>query len=294
MIPESFRLRPVKRTMKTWHVVRDLMRRRDFEYIVNACDAGREGELIFRYAYEHAGARLPVRRLWISSLTDEAIRHGFAQLRAGHHFDALAQAARARSQADWLVGLNATRAMTLVSAGSDLYSIGRVQTPTLALIVARDKEIKAFVPQPFWEVLADVGFEAKYTSARGATRLAKEEFAEAIVARVDDLTVQRVERRPVTESPPQLFDLTTLQRTANRRYGFSAERTLQIAQALYEKYKLITYPRTSSRYLSSDQRSQIGPLIALFETHPTFGPHAQRLKASPPTLNKRIIDDRKV
>ncbi|MEO1335431.1 MAG: DNA topoisomerase, partial [Myxococcota bacterium] len=119
-------------------------------------------------------------------------------------------------------------------------------------------------------------------------------FAEAIVARVDDLTVQRVERRPVTESPPQLFDLTTLQRTANRRYGFSAERTLQIAQALYEKYKLITYPRTSSRYLSSDQRSQIGPLIALFEAHPTFGPHAQRLKASPPTLNKRIIDDRKV
>jgi DNA topoisomerase-3 len=295
MIPDAFRLRPAPRTLKQWRVVRDLLRG-DFAFVVNACDAGREGELIFRYVYERARSRLPIQRLWISSLTSDAIADGFRRLRPGRDFEALAAAARARSEADWIVGLNATRAMTL-TAGRDagVHSIGRVQTPTLALIVEREQAISRFVPEDFWEVEADVGFVARWTSQSGATRLAKAALADALVARVvGPLTVLRVEERKTQEPAPQLFDLTTLQRTANQRYGFSADRTLRAAQTLYERHKMITYPRTSSRYLGSDQKAGLPGLVATFEGDPAYGTHAKHLARAGLRITRRVVDDAKV
>lgn len=298
MIPDAFRLRPAKKTLEQWRVVRDLLKRRDFEAVVNACDAGREGELIFRYAHERAKSRLPVQRLWISSLTPEAIRAGFRKLAPGQAYEGLAAAARCRSQADWLVGLNATRAMTLMHDGG-VYSIGRVQTPTLALVVAREQEIRAFEPQPFWELTAkaEAGFLAKWRSPEGPSRLATEALVDALDGRVRGrlpLVVAHVEEKQVRERPPQLFDLTSLQRWANTRYGFSAKRTLQLLQTLYEKHKAITYPRTSSRYLASDQRSGLPDLVATFADHPRLGEHARRLAGKPLPITRRIVDDAKV
>lgn len=304
MVPELFRLRPARKTLAQWRIVRDLLRRRDFQSVINACDAGREGELIFRSVYARAGCRLPVERLWISSLTPDAIRAGFQRLQAGRAYAGLAAAARCRSEADWLVGLNATRAMTLVSPGRGVHSIGRVQTPTLALVVDREQEIRRFVPRDYWELLAKVAteqtFTAKWTAPSGATRLEQESLAEALAARVKAaapdgrLTVAEAQKKDTRERAPLLFDLTTLQRTANQRYGFSADRTLNAAQALYERHKLITYPRTSSRYLSEDLRGRLPGLVAAFAGHPEYGPHAARLTERPLPLSKRILDDSKV
>lgn len=301
MVPDRFALRPVSRTVKQWRIVRDLLKRRDFDVVVNACDAGREGELIFRHVYDRAGSRLPIQRLWISSLTDEAIQDGFTRLRPGRDYDDLADAARARSEADWLVGMNATRAMT-IAAGRDagVSSIGRVQTPTLALIVAREEEIERFVPQDFWEVVAkcEGDFSARWTSPDGATRVGVETAAIAIADRTraddDHLTVRHVNERSFTEAAPQLFDLTTLQRTANQRYGFSAQRTLKAAQALYERRKMISYPRTSSRHLSSDQKKTLPGLVQTFANDPDYGPHAARLKQVGLAITRRVVDDSKV
>ncbi len=299
MVPETFQLKPASRTTKQWRVVRELLRG-DFECVVNACDAGREGELIFRYVYQRARSRLPIQRLWISSLTPEAIRQGFARLRPGRDFEGLAAAARARSEADWIVGLNATRAMTLF-AGRDagVSSIGRVQTPTLALIVEREQAIERFVPEDFWEVEADVGFTARWTAKDGATRLGQPALADALIDRVrraddDHLTVLDVDRRRTKEPAPQLFDLTTLQRTANQRYGFSADRTLRAAQTLYERHKMITYPRTSSRYLGSDQKSGLAGLVASFTNDKAYGAHAQHLGRTGLAISRRVVDDAKV
>lgn len=298
MIPDRFQLRPAKKTMEQWRTVRDLLRRRDFEAVVNACDAGREGELIFRYAHERAKSRLPIQRLWISSLTPEAIRAGFRNLVSGRAYEGLAAAARCRSQADWLVGLNATRAMTLVNDGG-VYSIGRVQTPTLALLVAREQAIRAFVPQPFWELSAkaDAGFIAKWRAPDGASRLESKELVTALESRIAPalpLVVTHVDDKQLRERPPQLFDLTSLQRAANTRLGYSAKRTLQVLQTLYEKHKAITYPRTSSRYLASDQRATLPGLVESFADHPSYGPHARRLGSKPLPMTRRIVDDAKV
>jgi DNA topoisomerase III len=305
MLPERFRLRPVVRTRDQWRVVRDLLSQRDFELVINACDAGREGELIFRYAYERAKSRLPIQRLWISSLTPDAIRRGFGELRDGSEYEALAAAARCRSEADWLVGLNATRAMTWAASRRGVHSIGRVQTPTLALIVERELEIRRFVPRDFWEVTAHASkeqetFAAKWTSAEGSTRLAAEALAHALEERVwiaapeRKLRVQDVVKKEMSERAPQLYDLTSLQQTANRRYGFSADRTLRAAQTLYEQYKLITYPRTSSRYLTEEQRGELPELVRSFEAHPLYGVHAKKLAQGPLPISKRIVDDSKV
>lgn len=299
MIPDAFRLRPAKRTLDQWRIVRDLLQRRDFESVVNACDAGREGELIFRYVHARAKSTLPIERLWISSLTPAAIRAGFDALRPGRAYEGLAAAARCRSEADWLVGLNATRAMTLVSNRAGVHSIGRVQTPTLALVVDRELAIRQFVPQPFWEILARVNdtFSAKWTSPTGETRLAEKALAEALEKRVRaalPLTVADVKEKETRERPPQLFDLTSLQRTANTRFGFSADRTLTVLQALYERHKAVTYPRTSSRYLSADQKPGLPKLVASFDAHPTYGPHAARLGQKPLPVTSRIVDDAKV
>ncbi|MEO8214422.1 MAG: DNA topoisomerase, partial [Myxococcales bacterium] len=333
MIPPVFKLRPVAGTRDQLRVVCDLLRERRFTEVVNGCDAGREGELIFRYVYELAGSRLPVRRLWISSLTDEAIRRGFAGLRPGAAYDPLADAARSRSEADWLVGMNATRAVTMqfraTGAGGGttqgksgmppVYSIGRVQTPTLAILVRREQAIRAFEPRDYWEVRGTFSgdahpFTALWTtrgeSGKGAiTRLAVRAHADQVVMRCADSAaaaeqqggggpvVESLTQKQTREPPPQLFDLTSLQRTANRRYGFSATRTLEAAQALYERHKLLTYPRTDSRYLPQDLVGELPRLFAGLAKLPAYAEFAEPLlggDAGALGRSRRIFDAAKV
>jgi DNA topoisomerase III len=275
VLPDELKTRPVRRTADQWKVVAAALRRRDVEEVVNACDAGREGELIFRMAYELAGCRKPVLRLWISSLTPDAIRQGFRKLRPGSELDDLAAAARCRAQADWLVGINATRAATVMGRGagpdSPLLSVGRVQTPTLAILAEREEAIETFVPEDYFELWADfhrpgeswsagpdavgfVNYRGRWRGPDGETRFPALEQAQAVAASVQGKSgvVESLESKTVEEKSPALFDLTSLQRTANRALGLSAARTLSVAQALYERHKLITYPRTDSRYLTPD------------------------------------------
>jgi DNA topoisomerase III len=341
MLPAAFKLRPVPGTRDQLRAVRELLRDRRFSEVVNACDAGREGELIFRYVYELAGSRLPIKRLWISSLTDEAIRAGFAGLRPGVELDALASAARCRSEADWLVGMNATRAVTVSSraaaprpsapqpprrgrrgrSDSPLYSIGRVQTPTLAILVRRELEIRDFTPRDYWEVrgvFVPAGASAedtaktpeKVTATWGVaqpdgkairSRLGERTLAEGIVTRGDAAAngphapvVERLRQKRVREPPPLLFDLTSLQRTANRRYGLSATATLAAAQALYERYKVLTYPRTDSRHLTTDMGAELPKLFGALAHLPDYAPFAAPLLATPPARPRRVFDNGKV
>ncbi|HEY0482884.1 MAG TPA: DNA topoisomerase, partial [Kofleriaceae bacterium] len=311
MVPAEFRLRPSRHAAAQLRAVTRLLADRRFTSVVNACDAGREGELIFRYVVQFAGRCPPVQRLWISSLTDEAIRRGFAALRPGAQLDPLADAARSRSEADWLVGMNATRAITArgrVAGDTALYSIGRVQTPTLAMLVRREQAIRAFVPRPYWEIRGTFvtagGGRFTATWRHGpATRLATAALAGAITARdtahgaaADPRgpRVERVRARTVREPPPLLFDLTALQRTANRRFGFSAARTLEIAQALYERHKIVTYPRTDSRHLSGDVVRELPALFATLAELPEYAAFAAELIAHPPRPGRRIVDDAKV
>lgn len=301
MLPERFQLRPIKQTQKQWRVVKGLLRDRDFAAVINACDAGREGELIFRLCYELAGCRLPIERLWISSLTEQAIRAGLGRLRPGRELDALGDAARCRAEADWLVGMNATRAVTLRRRERQdvLCSIGRVQTPTLSLLVQREREIEAFVPRDYFEVHADLHRHPpqRFTAIwhlGPARRLAKRPLAEEVLRRSRAAAVpvvESVESKTVREPPPLLFDLTALQRTANRRFGFSAQRTLEVAQALYEKHKLITYPRTDSRYLTSDLVPQLPRLFAALAEEPSYAPLVAPLADRPPPPSRRVFRD---
>lgn len=313
MLPAAFKLRPVTGARDQLQAVQDLMRDRRFTEVVNACDAGREGELIFRYVYELAGCRLPVRRLWISSMTDEAIKDGFARLRPGRDYDPLADAARCRSEADWLVGLNATRAMTVRhrrGEGSTLYSIGRVQTPTLAILVNREQAIRRFVPRDYFEVRGTFGspqdpslrFHAPFTLGK-LTRFGSRVLAEQIVARASRHSgapdpvgprVEAVDQRRTREPPPFLFDLTSLQRTANRRFGLSASRTLELAQSLYERHKVLTYPRTDSRHLSGDMVAELPKLFRALAGVPEYQVHTAPLLVTPPTRSRRVFDDAKV
>ncbi|MEI8257736.1 MAG: DNA topoisomerase, partial [Deltaproteobacteria bacterium] len=312
MVPALFKLRPNPSTPEQYRAVTALLRDPRFHEVVNACDAGREGELIFRYVYDIAGSRLPVRRLWISSLTDDAIREGFRRLRPGAQFDALGDAARCRSEADWLVGMNATRAVTVRfrsrDAGRTVLSIGRVQTPTLAMIVAREHEVTAFVPADYFEVHGAFAtprgerFAARWAQG-DRTRLAARVQAET-VARRDGAhgeakdphgpRVERVETRTVREPPPFLFDLTSLQRTANQRFGFTATRTLEIAQSLYERHKVLTYPRTDSRHLTQDLRNEVPRLLDALATLATYAPFVAPLRPAPPDPGRRVFDDARV
>mgnify|MGYP000949821530 CR=1 FL=1 len=236
-------------------ILRALMRRDDVDEVINACDAGREGELIFRTVYDMAGCSKPIKRLWISSMEDEAIWQGFANLKPGRDYDGLHQSALCRSKADWLVGINATRLF------STLYhrtlNVGRVMSPTLALIVQREAEISAFQPEPFYTVSLDCGG----FTATGDKLKAKSE-AESIVAACKNKTaiVRAVEHKEKSEKPPALYDLTTLQRDANRLLGYTAQQTLDYLQSLYEK-KLCTYPRTDSRFLTNDMEGTV-PVLA--------------------------------
>ena len=300
MLPPRFRLRASRGTLAQWRVVRELLRSAD--EVVNACDAGREGELIFRLCLELAGARpRVVKRLWISSLTDGAIRAGLAALRPAGDLDALADAARSRSEADWLVGMNATRALTVHGGGrARLLSVGRVQTPTLALVVAREAAIRAFVPERYDEVVGTFtgpGKELRGTWTRdGQTRLAPAAAA-AIVARdtrVGEARVESFERAVERVPPPLLFDLTTLQRAANQRYGMSAKRTLDVAQRLYERHKLLTYPRTDSRHLPQDARSELPSIFDAVAGHPSLGGFVPAARAAATGRLPRVFDDRRV
>src|ERR671915_313761 len=302
ILPERFKVRVNQRTREQFAVVKGLLRDPSVTEVVNACDAGREGELIFAYLYGLSGCKKPVLRLWISSLTPEAIREGFDSLRDGRSMRPLEDAARSRSEADWIVGMNATRAYSVrFGAVGNVLSVGRVQTPTLRLLVDREKEIEDFKPEKFWTVHARFAREgATYDGVwfkNKQNRLKEKEKAEEIAAKVRGGTgvVRKAEKKTATEKPPLLYDLTELQRNANAKYGFTAERTLRAAQALYEERKLITYPRTSSRYLSKDMVGGLEKRVEAAGALPDLSPFAQKLLTGQKLpVSKRIVDDTKV
>ena len=255
IVPTSFRFTVRSDKKKQFDLLRELLRRENVTEVVNACDAGREGELIFRTVYCLAGCTKPILRLWISSMEDDAIRSGFQQLRSGREYDGLHQSALCRAKADWLVGINTTRFFSL-TYGCTL-NIGRVMSPTLALLVQREAEISAFVPEPFYTVQLDCGFIA------ATDRMKDKNSADAIVnaCKGKTATVQSAERKEKAEKAPALYDLTTLQRDANRLLGYTSQQTLDYLQALYEK-KLCTYPRTDSRFLTDDMEGSVPGLVA--------------------------------
>jgi DNA topoisomerase-3 len=296
----AFKLKPIddkaRRQLRTLYL---LAKRDDVSGIVNACDAGREGELIFAYIMDLLQVRKPVERLWISSMTREAIRNGLASLVPGAEMKNLEDASRSRSEADWLVGLNATRAATIRARGHipGVVSLGRVQTPTLAMIVKRDLEIAAFESQRFFVLKAsfDLGYRGTWIDAEGSARIAGLDAAEALAEKVRGQVgaVANVERREKRERAPLLYDLTTLQREANRYYGLSAKETLALAQSLYEKHKAITYPRTDSRFLSSDMKPLLKKTAKTLLWHAPYR-EAVNYVCALDTLPDRIIDDSKV
>jgi DNA topoisomerase III len=300
IVPEEFRLRARdKKAEKQLKVIHKLLKREDVDRVVNACDAGREGELIFAYIYETSGVDKPVERLWISSMTKAAIKDGFEKLRPGEQLRPLEAAARSRSEADWLVGMNATRAATIRGRAwvGGVVSLGRVQTPTLALMVKREREIQAFVPEPYWLVHAqfDPRYEGLWFEGE-ETRLKDGKRADEIAAKVSGASgvVESVERKEQSERAPLLYDLTSLQRDANRRFGFSARRTLQAAQSLYEDKKAITYPRTNSRWLSGDLVSQLKPTAATLQPIGEYADAARYVLGLQQLPLGRVVNDSKV
>ena len=341
IMPTEFELAPADKMGGRVNVLRKLIKDKNVSNIINACDAGREGELIFRYIVQHAGTKKPIKRLWLQSMTPEAIREGFARLRSDAEMQPLASAARSRNEADWLIGINATRAFTLRLSGgrgSTVTSLGRVQTPTLAIIVDRERKIQEFKPRELHEIFGtfraaggeyagrwfDEAFkkdeteiertrrllgrlqlnlpdaEQRLDSANGslwdehraAPRLWHREIADAIRGKCGgkDGVVELEQKKPTTQAPPQLYDLTTLQREANNRLGLSAKRTLQIAQALYEKHKIITYPRTDSRALPEDYLPTVRSTLGKMDN-----PFARRVLDNDWVKpNKRIFNNAKV
>ena len=277
--------------MKQLKVIKELFSRGD--EIIVATDAGREGELIFRYIFEYMGSSLPFRRLWISSLTDRAIRDGFKTLRPGNDYDNLYASAKARSQADWVVGVNSSQALSL-AAGYGVWSLGRVQTPTLAIICSRYLENKEFKPQTYFRLKLHTAKDATAFAALSVDKFDSRTTAEEVAAQVKAVEIVRVtsvEHKEVQQEPPLLYDLTTLQKEANSKHGFSADKTLTIAQALYEA-KRISYPRTGSRYISADVLEEIPHRIAMLRSHPLFGAYIDNRFDT--TLNTRSVDDSKV
>ena len=296
IIPEKMRLKAVRGSKKQLDTLKKLMNAKDTDSIICATDSGREGELIFRYIYEYNKCKKPFKRLWISSMTDAAIKEGFANLRDGKEYDNLYISAKCRSEADWLVGINATRAFTIKY--NALLSIGRVQTPTLAMIVKRQNEIDNFVPNKYYEVIADYGdFKGTWADGKKNTKIDDKSAAEAIAYKVDGktATVEDVVKTEKQILPPQLYDLTELQRDCNKIYGFSAKKTLDIAQSLYEKRKMITYPRTDSRYLSDDMIPKIKVVLKRLKDAGIFADYASDLiDGEKLPVTKRIVDNKKV
>jgi len=306
IIPETFKLiprqvkdgkeyKPDGGALKQLKVIKQVFDSCD--RIIVATDAGREGECIFRYIYHYIYGneknRKPFVRLWISSLTDKAIKDGLQNLKAGSEYDNLYFAAKARSEADWLCGINTSQALS-IAAGRGVYSLGRVQTPTLAMICKRYLENKNFISTPFWQI--KVQTEKSNVSFSAISREKYEQKSEAdkvftLLQQQKTLHVQSVEKKEINQEPPLLYDLTTLQKEANSKYGFSADNTLSIAQKLYES-KFITYPRTGSRYISADVFDEIPELINNLKTHPRFGAYAQSMDNA--VLNIRCVDDKKI
>jgi DNA topoisomerase-3 len=318
MIPPHFDLRPIEKTESRLKVLTRLIKRKDVDALINACDAGREGELIFRNIVQHTKARQPIRRLWLQSMTPAAIREGFASLRADTEVKPLADAAVCRSESDWLVGINSTRAMTAFNSklgGFQLTTVGRVQTPTLVILVEREEKIKKFVPRAYWEIIGT--FQAKageYTGRWFDESFAKEkdrkdtdtelkaerlwELAKAEAIRDKCLGKPGVvteESKPTTSLSPLLYDLTSLQREANSRFGFSAKNTLGLAQALYEKHKVLTYPRTDSRALPEDYVNTVKQTLGTLQAT-GYRPFADEILSHDWVKpgNKRIFNNAKV
>lgn len=311
VLPPTFDLKPISRTAEKLKNLSRLIKREDVGEIINACDAGREGELIFRYIMQATKAKKPIKRLWLQSMTATAIREALQHLRSDEEMQSLAAAARSRSEADWLVGINGTRAMTAFNSqggGFFLTTVGRVQTPTLAIVVKRENEIRAFKPKPYWEVKADFVFSGGRYSGRWfdpafkkdaktpelkAERLFDEEAAQAVVQRCQGQTgtIEETSKR-TTQLSPQLFDLTSLQREANNKFGFSAKTTLSIAQSLYEKHKVLTYPRTDSRALPEDYLATVCETLQHVAQMPLFQKSAQQvLDGRWVQANKRIFNN---
>ena len=294
ILPEEMKLKAIQQTRSQLKVLHKWMNSAEIDSLICATDSGREGELIFRYIYEITNCKKPFERLWISSMTEEAIKEGFATLKDGREYDLLYTSAKCRSEADWLVGMNATRAYTL--RYDALLSIGRVQTPTLALIVNKQKEIDAFVAEDYFEVQADFGgYTGMWIDQEEHTRIEKEETAKAIVQKVSgkQAVITKVEKEEKKTPPPLLYDLTELQRDCNKKFGFSAKKTLDIAQSLYEKRKMITYPRTDSRYLSDDMKGKVHNTLRRLNELEEYQPYTQPLSGNI-SFTKRIIDNSKV
>lgn len=306
MIPEPFVLEALPKTASHFKALKKLLTS-PLKGVINACDAGREGELIFRYVYDLSGSRLPIKRLWIASLTKESIEAGFKELASGDDFEALYQAAQARSQADWLVGLNATRALTLATqernphTKAPVLSIGRVQTPTLGMLVKRHHEIEAFVPQDYWELEGD--FAARYrgmlVDEQGHTvRFERKDAIEGVRAQLEPHLPQarlaKIEMSQSTRHPPELFDLTSLQRLAHTKLGFSAQQTLDVAQALYETHKLLSYPRTDSRHLTPDMAATLPRRLEAIGAFEPLEQLVQSHTLAPEGLGPRLINAKKV
>jgi DNA topoisomerase-3 len=313
VIPPRFDLAPIERNENRLNLLLRLIKRKDVTGLINACDAGREGELIFRYIVQHARAKKPIQRLWLQSMTPAAIREGFEGLRPDRELLPLADAAKCRSEADWLVGINGTRAMTAFNSkegGFYLTTVGRVQTPTLAILVEREEAIRAFKPRDYWEVHARFGaqageypgrwfdpvFKKDDDAERKAERVWSAAGAEAVAAACNGRTgAVTDDTRPATQLSPLLFDLTGLQREANGRFGFSARTTLSLAQALYEKHKVLTYPRTDSHALPEDYMATVKKTMDMLGGIHNYAPFARNvLKNGWVKPNRRIFDNAKI
>src|ERR1700761_4577635 len=307
IVPERFKLViRDERSKKQMNVIKRLLSRDDVTSVVNACDAGREGELIFAYLYGKAGAARPVKRLWLNSMTKQAIRDAFGQLREASELSSLEAAARSRSEADWIVGMNATRAATirLRSAFDGAVSLGRGLTPTLAIPARREEEIRAFVPEPYWVV--DAAFEAvpapagrRYEGrfhAGAKPRITSGEEAAAIVAACEGQIgeITKLAKSEQRQKPPLLYHLTSLQADASSRFGFTARRTLAAAQRLYEEHKALTYPRTNSRYITGDMVPEIKPIAALVGKHSEYTKGADYVQGLDVLPLGRVVNDAKV
>ena len=318
VIPPHFDLQPIEKSETRLRLLVKLIRRKDVDQLINACDAGREGELIFRYIVQHAKSDKPIQRLWLQSMTPAAIREGFAALRSDASMLPLADAAVCRSEADWLVGINGTRAMTAFnskSGGFHLTTVGRVQTPTLAIVVEREEKIRKFTPRDYWEIHGTFGakagvyegrwFDEKFAKDPGkdgggehlkAERVWEQKAAEAIRDRcVGKPGVVTEESKPTTSLSPLLYDLTSLQRDANARFGFSAKNTLGLAQTLYERHKVLTYPRTDSRALPEDYVATVKQTLGVLAGVTGYSGFADKiLKEGWVRPNRRIFNNAKV
>ena len=313
IIPDKFGLKPIEDSKDRFNALKKLLARKDIDQVINACDAGREGELIFAYLYQLSKCKLPVKRAWMQTMTTEGIKEAFRTLRAGEKMKGLEDAARCRSESDWLIGINGTRALTKRMFGSragNVASVGRVQTPTLAIVYARELEIRNFKPRDYWRVtalfeVAKGRYEGVYQRPNfkraendehdRIDRIWEKAMAEAVVAACQGHPLARVvdEKKASTQASPRLYDLTTLQREANNRFGLPARRTLQIAQALYERHKMITYPRTDSRALPEDYIPTVRETLQ--NLHGDLGGHAQKvLDSGWVRPNKRIFNNEQI